>query len=408
MRLPIAGRCGALLCVAWLFAIGSARAEDGYKLWLRYARVDARLLESYAPTVRALVARDESPAERVVADELARGLAQLLGREVERSPTAATDGAIVAGTPAAIAGGARRSGGPRRSCLRLGDEGYVIRSASVDGRTTTVIASAGEAGVLYGTFHLLRLMQTGDRSRPLDIAERPRLKRRLLNHWDNIDGTIERGYAGRSLWDWTQLPATVDPRITDYARANASLGINGTVINSVNANPRSCSPSTSTRSRRIAGCCGRTASASTSSANFAAPRDDRRTRRPPIRSTRRWPLVARQGRRDLRAHPRLRRLRGQGQQRGPARPAGLQAHARRRRQHAGRRRRAARRHRHVARVRLQRLASTPIASSARTPSSRRSTARSATTSSSRSRTARSTSSRASPSIRCSAPCRRRR
>ena len=69
----------------------------------------------------------------------------------------------------------------------------------------------------------------------LDIVERPRLERRLLNHWDNLDGTIERGYAGGSLW-W---PDRVDRRLVDYARANASIGINGTVINSVNANPQS-------------------------------------------------------------------------------------------------------------------------------------------------------------------------
>ena len=58
----------------------------------------------------------------------------------------------------------------------------------------------------------------------------------MLNHWDNMDGTIERGYAGRSLWQWNELPGTLSPRYVDYARANASIGINGTVINSVNAN----------------------------------------------------------------------------------------------------------------------------------------------------------------------------
>ena len=60
----------------------------------------------------------------------------------------------------------------------------------------------------------------------------------MLNHWDNTNGTIERGYAGESLWKWYELPATVDPRYRDYARANASLGINGTVVNNVNASAR--------------------------------------------------------------------------------------------------------------------------------------------------------------------------
>ena len=104
-----------------------------------------------------------------------------------------------------------------------------------------MIASIGEPGLLYGAFHFLRLLQTGRPIESLDITERPRLARRLLNHWDNLDGSIERGYAGRSLWNWDELPDRVDPRVVDYARANASLGLNGTVVNSVNANPRSLS-----------------------------------------------------------------------------------------------------------------------------------------------------------------------
>src|SRR6185436_10313260 len=65
---------------------------------------------------------------------------------------------------------------------------------------------------------------------------------RVLNHWDNLDGSsIERGYAGRSLWDWKALPETVDPRLRDYARANASIGINGSLLNNVNASAQSLS-----------------------------------------------------------------------------------------------------------------------------------------------------------------------
>ena len=62
---------------------------------------------------------------------------------------------------------------------------------------------------------------------------------RILNHWDNPDGTVERGYAGRSLWNWEELPGTLSPRYEAYARANASVGINGTVLNNVNASPPS-------------------------------------------------------------------------------------------------------------------------------------------------------------------------
>ena len=76
---------------------------------------------------------------------------------------------------------------------------------------------------------------------------------RILNHWDNLDGTVERGYAGSSLWDWHKLPDSLDPRYTDYARANASLGINGTVLNNVNSNALSLTPMYLEKTAALAG-----------------------------------------------------------------------------------------------------------------------------------------------------------
>jgi alpha-glucuronidase len=90
-------------------------------------------------------------------------------------------------------------------------------------------------GALYGTFHFLRLLQTLQPIDTLDVSEKPRLGLRIIDHWDNLDGTIERGYAGRSLWNWSALPDSPDPRLRDYARP-ASIGINGCVLNNVNAN----------------------------------------------------------------------------------------------------------------------------------------------------------------------------
>jgi alpha-glucuronidase len=89
--------------------------------------------------------------------------------------------------------------------------------------------------VLYGVFHFLRLLQTQQEIRAADIASVPRNRRRILSHWDNLDGTVERGYAGRSLWKWDELPRVLDPRYRDYARACASIGINGAILNNVNA-----------------------------------------------------------------------------------------------------------------------------------------------------------------------------
>lgn len=113
----------------------------------------------------------------------------------------------------------------------LGDEGYTIRSAGND----IILESSAEKGLLYAAYHLLRLQAEGNDCKNLNISESPLYEYRILNHWDNIDGTVERGYAGKSLWKWEELPTVISPAYEKYARANASVGINGTVLNNVNA-----------------------------------------------------------------------------------------------------------------------------------------------------------------------------
>lgn len=115
----------------------------------------------------------------------------------------------------------------------LGKEGYRIVPGDAN---ITVTANSG-IGLLYGAYHLLRLQSTGA-TPDTTVVETPAFDTRVLNHWDNLDGTIERGYAGRSLWKWDELPAVISPRYKEYARANASVGINGVVLNNVNASSR--------------------------------------------------------------------------------------------------------------------------------------------------------------------------
>jgi len=115
-------------------------------------------------------------------------------------------------------------------------EGYRI----VAGADGVEIAASTDAGLLYGAYHLLRLQQTGAASGALDISENPAYDLRILNHWDNPDGTIERGFAGRSIF-WAKKDKE---RIRQYARACASVGINGAVLNNVNAKPETLSSET--------------------------------------------------------------------------------------------------------------------------------------------------------------------
>jgi alpha-glucuronidase len=211
-----------------------ARGETGYDLWLRHPLVgDPALRSAYREAVTAIVAPTPSPTGDVAVAELRRGLTGLLGECGRAADGVRFDGTLVLGTPltSRVVAGL----GWSAELERLGDEGYRIRSTRIGGQAAIVIASKGDAGVLYGTFHFLRLLQTGRPLIALDIAERPRVGLRLLNHWDNLDGTVERGYAGESIWRWDELPGRVDPRITDYARANASIGVNGSVLNNVNA-----------------------------------------------------------------------------------------------------------------------------------------------------------------------------
>ena len=163
-----------LLSLFILFGLHAA-AEDGHQLWLRYQ-----------PVNQAKVSCDlQSPTIDIVRQELQT----YWGHDITLSLDASMPD----------------------------DDGYRISKNTITARN--------EAGLLYGAYALLR----GE-----DKESHPAFPLRLLNHWDNLDGSIERGYAGESIFEWFHLDEQL---IKDYARANASLGINGSVLNNVNASP---------------------------------------------------------------------------------------------------------------------------------------------------------------------------
>jgi alpha-glucuronidase len=204
-----------------VFAAVPAHAEDGYELWMRY---DADPAAKAALAARIGEVRSDEGADASIAVAMAELRRATSGRSADAGR------ATLLGTAASPAIAALRL-----PLDRVGEDGFILRSMTVDGRPTTVIAANRPVGVLYGAFHLLRLAQTEGLADRIDVIERPRVGLRLLNHWDNLDRTVERGYSGQSIWDWWKLPDHADPRYTDYARANASIGINGTVLNNVNA-----------------------------------------------------------------------------------------------------------------------------------------------------------------------------
>lgn len=180
-----------LLYIVTIFA-ASVSAEDGSRLWLRYATGANATITASRP----------SPTLDIAVNELQKAWR---------------------GDPVNLL---------LKKDKQLAPDGFRIRQA--DGKL--IVVSPTEIGLLYGAWHLLRLQETGGEIN--DVTENPAYGLRILNHWDNLDRTVERGYAGRSLWNWEELPGILSDRYGVYARANASIGINGTVLNNVNASPR--------------------------------------------------------------------------------------------------------------------------------------------------------------------------
>lgn len=206
-------------------------AEDGSRLWLRYKPLTWMQKEK-GNTFSSIVKDEKSATLDIASRELSSAWKEIAGKDI--SSATLQDGSIVLGTTNSKNVRSLLTG---KELKDLTDDGFIIRSVKKGNRNYTVITSAEERGILYGVFHFLRLVQTDSFSDNLNIVENPKYKVRILNHWDNLDRTIERGYAGYSLWKWDELPNTLSPRYDAYARANASIGINATVLNNVNATP---------------------------------------------------------------------------------------------------------------------------------------------------------------------------
>jgi len=208
----------------------SVKADDGYRLWLRYDQLSTPSVQQYRRLIKSISVQGNTETFDVIRRELSVGCTGLLGTPVIVGDR--DDASVIVGVPETSALIRRLRW--ETELKNLGPEGFRIRTVG----NVIVIASSTDTGALYGAFHFLRLLQTDQPIDKLQIDQKPRLKLRILNHWDNLDRSIERGYAGKSLWNWEELPKRVDPRLSDYARANASIGVNGTVLNNVNANAR--------------------------------------------------------------------------------------------------------------------------------------------------------------------------
>lgn len=191
-----------ILYIFFLSAVAfalTAKAEDGSKLWLRYSKVSAEVASKRKIQSKS---KDETST-------LAKGELELywIGQDIELKLD---------------------------KKLTVLKDGFKIQG---DAKRLHILAQE-PAGLLYAAYYLLSAQNRGEDLTVMDVEEIPAFDIRILNHWDNLDRTVERGYAGYSLWRWDDLPNAISPRYEEYARANASIGINATVLNNVNASPQ--------------------------------------------------------------------------------------------------------------------------------------------------------------------------
>lgn len=221
------------LCLAGFIAGMQAGAETGYELWLRYKPVeDAGLRASYLKHFHTIYISPCGQTGEAILNECQVGLKSVLGAGIQKLNRAeAGVNFLLLADEAALKQYAKNVTGIKEDGFLIdftGGKGYVLASTP--------------AGLLYGAFHLLRCLTTGKSLAGYKALENPAIKWRMLNHWDNLNRSVERGYAGLSLWNWHTLPGYIDKRYTDYARANASIGINATVLTNVNANATVLTP----------------------------------------------------------------------------------------------------------------------------------------------------------------------
>lgn len=225
------------LFVLLLCCVHGLHAESGYELWLRYPLLNnAALSTRYRQINQKVLFPAVTPSLIAAKRELQRGFSGLLGISYTET-TILEDQVLMVATPQSVPLLQKQTFFAEINALS--DEGYLIRDSKMEGKKVMLIAARTDIGALYGVFHYLRLMQTERMLDGINLVENPKLKYRVLNHWDNLNGTVERGYAGYSIWNWERLPRYKESRYLDYARANASLGINGAVLNNVNAQARS-------------------------------------------------------------------------------------------------------------------------------------------------------------------------
>ncbi len=221
-----------ILAFSALPVLAQAGAASDTEAWLRYARLDSYAAKTYDGLPSVSVVLGKSSVLHNAQQELTRGVEKILGRTLKPAETV-HGSAIVLGTIRDLHDVAPSLQPPHS----LQADGFWITQARIHHSKCLVITAANDRGVLHGAFALLSRIARGESIAGIDELQNPYAPIRWVNQWDNLDGRIERGYGGPSIFFADGKVRSDLTRASQYARLLASLGINGCTINNVNAAP---------------------------------------------------------------------------------------------------------------------------------------------------------------------------
>ena len=229
-----------------------SKRKNWDECWLRYEKIeDARLRKKLIRLCGEIILTDDSLLARTAGEELRKGILGMLGVRIGAcgipGHTAEIDGkrgCIFIGTSGSALSAS--DGFPEtvrkifaESATRLtSPDGFILRTLDIPGGNSILVVAAQGKGVLYGVHELLRRMRSEETADGLNVMENPTAELRIIDHWDNLDGSIERGYAGKSIFFRNGRVVRSLKRIEAYARLLSSVGINGVVLNNVNVRER--------------------------------------------------------------------------------------------------------------------------------------------------------------------------
>jgi alpha-glucuronidase len=229
LRFAVLG--AAFLCV--LAVTAAAETETGAEAWLRYSALSPQAAKTYQRLPHKTVVLDDSVVLKTAQQELVRGATQMLGETLRVAEKSSPESAIVLGTLPQLRALAPELHLPED----LRPDGYWLKTAKIRGSECLVITASTDRGVLYGVFALLSKIARAESVAAIDEVQQPYAPVRWVNQWDNLDGRIERGYGGPSIFFAEGNVRSDLTRASQYARLLASVGINGCTINNVNAAP---------------------------------------------------------------------------------------------------------------------------------------------------------------------------